>query len=289
MTEIQSGHAGKVFCCIPLRLYVALVGAIFLFWNVGEIFHFLIWYPMHPPAPPRPCTSHNCMQVLTCKGMQDTTRHIREPYLLIGGVIFGAMGLYGAAGIRHDKLEYFAYFLLGLSLVYVLCLLLDSSFLGICEAYPSNVIHQTLLWDVQDIPIMEDKKVTLQEMAHYPYTLVNWQVGTNVWRWSFLISTIYALIALYSSHAAMQLSRLYTDGPIGLGVNYRLGVWRAEVLLKHRIEELMEDELRMNEEAVNEIVGDEPKKKKKVPKVEHLAHEEVFEGPPIMGPRYGTV
>lgn len=240
MTE--DAQVGKACFCIPRRIFVAVVAAVFFFSEVETIVATLIWYPLQGQAPARACTSHNCMQVFTCNGMQDATRHIRQPYLIIGGLIFGGLGLHGAVGINHGHLKTFAYFLLGISFVYAFMIFFDGLFLSACGRYPSNVIHQTLLWDTQDIPILENKKDALKKMDSYPHQLVNWMTEMNVWKWYVLSSILYGLIAFYCSHITMILSRMYLDGPIGLGVNYRLGAWRAEVLLKHRIEE-MESEL----------------------------------------------
>lgn len=211
--------------------------------------------------------------------MQDTTYNVREPFLLLGGLIFGGLGLHGAVGIHHAHLKYFAYFLLAVSAMYVLNLFFDGIFLAYCDHYPSNVIHEVILStplsDIQNVPVFEEKKQVLSEMEVYPRRKVNWLVEHNVWRRYIILSVFYALIVLYCSHVTMILSRIYTDGPVGLGVNYRLGAWRAEVLLKHRIEEMEEDLLYAK--TLQEDVGlnSEPRRSEKAKnaKVEHLAAE----------------
>jgi hypothetical protein len=206
--------------------------------------------------------------------MQDTTYHIRTPFLILGGLIFGGFGLHGAVGINHYHLKYFAYFLLAASAMYLFNLVFDGIFLVYCDHYPSNVIHQVILSTpfsgITDFPILEDKKEVLKALEVYPRRHVNWLVEFNAWRWFVLLSVFYAVVAFYCSHVTMILSRIYIDGPVGLGVNYRLGAWRAEVLLKHRIEQ-MEDELIYGKTFKEDIgLNSEPQQNDKV---EHLAAE----------------
>jgi len=238
----EDALAGNACIFIPRRIFVALVAAMWFFANVGEFFAIMIWYPLTPATQGRACTSHQCLKVFTCHGMQDTTRHIREPLLLLGGLIFGLFGLHGAVGINHIHLKWFAYFQLAIVVLYLFCLAADGLFIHVCGEYPSNVIYQLILSSIPDWPVVEEKKEALRDMEVYPVRLVNWMVERNVGRWNFLLSIFYAAVAYYCSHVTMILSRIYIDGPIGLGVNYRLGAWRSEVLLKHRIEE-MEEEL----------------------------------------------
>merc|ERR1719313_2845593 len=116
----EDAVSGSACLCIPRRLFVAIVAALWCFWYVGDLIFMLIWYPLSPAPPPRACTSHKCLEIFTCNGMQDATRHVKEPFLLIGGLIFGALGLYGAIGVHHKGLKYFAYFLLVVTAMYVL-------------------------------------------------------------------------------------------------------------------------------------------------------------------------
>lgn len=266
----EDALAGKAAFCIPRRAFVALVAAMWFLANVGDVFAIMIWYPLTPATPARACTTHNCLKVFTCHGMQETTQHIREPALLLGGLIFGLFGLHGAVGINHVHLKWFAYFQLFIVVMYLFLLAFDGLFVHVCGGYPSNVIHQTLLSSIPDWPVMEDKKEALRDMDMYPVRLVNWMVERNVWRWNVLLSVLYAVVAYYCSHVTMILSRIYIDGPIGLGVNYRLGAWRAEVLLKHRIEE-MEEELLFGKSAMEDSGMNDAIKENN--KIEHLQAE----------------
>lgn len=169
--------------------------------------------------------------------MQDTTRHIREPFLMLGGVICGFYGLHGTVSVSSSSMKVFAYFLLGIFLIYTSILFFDLLFMEFCGLYPSNVIYQTLLWKPEDIPIQEDKKATLKAMEAYPVRQVNWMVEHNVWRWSCLISLFYAGLSFYSYQIVVRMTRAFADGPVGLGTNYKLGAWRAELLIKHWIEQ----------------------------------------------------
>lgn len=232
----------------------------------------MIWYPMTEQPEPRACASHACLKVFTCRGMQDATRHFREPLLVLGGLIFGLLGLHGAVGINHSHLKSFAYFQLFVTVMYIALIVFDAIFLNLCDHYPSNCIHQMIYSGVEDWPIQEDKKQNLRDMHEYPYKLVNWMVDHNVWRWYVISSVIYALISLYFSHETMILSRIYTDGPCGLGVNYRLGAWRAEVLLKHKIEE-MEEEIIFGKTLREDVGLNELNKKAAEAAVEHLPAE----------------
>lgn len=271
----EDALSGKACICIPRRLFVALVAALWCFWYVGDIFGFMIWYPMAPSTPPKACTSHKCLEIFTCKGMQDATYHVRAPFLLLGGLIFGGFGLHGAVGINHRHLKYFAYFLLAVTAMYSLNLLFDGIFLSYCDHYPSNVIHEVILStplsDIPNTPVLEEKKEILKDLESYPRRHVNWLVEQNVWRWYFLLSVFYAVVAFYCSHVTMILSRIYIDGPVGLGVNYRLGAWRAEVLLKHRIEE-MEEEI-ISAPFKEDLKNSSKNEKVENKQVEHLAAE----------------
>lgn len=275
MDPDQGGYKGAFYgggaacCCIPRRAFVALLAAAWLFYYIGDIFHLLIWYPMMtPPTTPRECTSHRCLKVFSCKGMRDATHHTVEPIWMLGGLIFGALGLHGAVAMNHQHLQAFAYFQLLAAVIYFGFMFFDGLYMEVCDHYPGNVIHQVLFTGIPDFPITDDKKQALNDMELYPIKLVNQHTDMNLWRWYILGSTISAVFFFYCTQVTMLLSRIYTEGPIGLGVNYRLGVWRAEVLLKHRIEEL-EDELVFG---VKEDLGlnDQPKQKDKV---EHLAAE----------------
>lgn len=267
---------GTACFCVPRRLFVVLVAAAWCFWNMGSVFNYMIYYPleggaMEASAERKACTTHKCLEVFTCDGLQDTTRHIREPFLLLGGLIFGAFGLHGAVGVNHNHLKYFAYFLLAVSAMYILNLVFDGLFLSYCQHYPSNVIYTMVLSTpvsgLKDLPVSEEKKATLANMDKFPRHLVNWMVYPNFWRWYFLFAVVYAIFVLYCSHVTRILSRTYIDGPVGLGVNYRLGAWRNEVLLKHRIEE-MEEELVFGIQKDLGVNAEPPRKK-----VEHLAAE----------------
>jgi len=224
-----------------------------LLYHVGTVFYVIIWYPLTPREEPKVCHSHYCFKIFTCRGMQDTTRHIREPFLLIGGLLFAGMGLHGSWSINHKQVKYFAYFLLATSVMYMFNLVADSFFMQVCGDYPSNVIYQTLFWSIPGFPIPEDKKVALMAMERYPVKYMHWFIGGPVWRWNVILSLVLAVTAFYWSHITMILSRIYIDGPIGLGVNYRLGAWRAEVLLKHRMEQIEHDLFAIKSEGLDEI------------------------------------
>lgn len=244
-----------------------LVAACFFLWNGGLILEYMIWWPLMPRVPEKPCTSHRCLEIFTCSGMQHTTRHIREPYILLGGLICGYYGLKGAVGFHYNALRIFAYFLLGIFLLYIFNWFFDLLFMEVCGLYPSNVIYQTLLWKFTNIPIQEDKKATLAEMSVYPVRQVDWMVEHKVWRWSCLLSFIYASLAFYTYQKIAAMARIVFEGPVGLGVNYRLGAWRAEVLIKHWLEQ-EEDQL-----FSNALLNDEDAKQSKYRGVEHLSKE----------------
>lgn len=165
----EDALVGKACLCVPRRLFVALVAALWCIWYIGDIGAYMIWYPMIPSPPPRACTSHKCLEVFSCLGMQDATFHIREPFLLLGGIIFGGLGLHGAVAVNHKHLKYFAYFLLAVSAMYVLNIIFDGIFLASCEHYPSNVIHEVLLStplsDIKNVPILEEKKRNLEGLG----------------------------------------------------------------------------------------------------------------------------
>lgn len=251
---------GNACCCIPRRMFVAILALCWTLYGASICIFWMVWVQFNGDPPPRPCAGHRCMKAFTCEGMIDATVHIREPWLVIGGLVFGALGFYGAWDVQPKSLRYFALWQLATAGFFVFLYVWDGFYLNLCGGYSRNVVDQTITgWDVPRSQEDKVKQLTLQKMEAYPRHATNRYVDGNLWWYYTLFALGVATILFYCSHVTMVLSKLYVEGPTGLGVNYRLGTWRAEVLLKQKMREIetqLEDNVDDIEDAIKEEARD---------------------------------
>lgn len=228
---VEDQLLGKVCWCIPTRIFVSSVAATWVLVAVGKVCSFLISFPFEP-SDTRPCSGHHCREVFTCIGMQATTYHIRVPWLMIGALVFGTFGWYGASHSSAYYVRLWGLYLWCSGWLYVALLIADALFMRVCDAYPVNVIQQLLQWPVRSMLMSEAQKDVLSTTQVFPRTGVDTVLGYAFFNWNFLYMIVVTLILFWLSYKALMVAMHYIDGPVGLGVNYRVGTWRGNILAK---------------------------------------------------------
>lgn len=167
--------------------------------------------------------------------MKDATQNFREPlFTLIGAVVF-PVGVVGAARGERSVLQAVGAFLLAASLAHFLFIIFDMIFIQTCSAYPSNVIHETLLWVLPLLPPSMTGGIsaseTLDRMSAFPMADVNRVVhGFDVSTWYLLAASAWVLLLGYAGVQVRTLGLLAERGPLGLGLHFGLDQWDETIL-----------------------------------------------------------
>jgi hypothetical protein len=173
--------------------------------------------------PPKSCSGLECYEVFSCRGFAWTTEDIRKLMLLAPGCIMFPLGIHAAVHGYRLEMKLVSFYLMILSAVYTACFIANIIYYETCNAYPGDVIDQTLMWPIP-FPLRRAGQDALRRMKFFPMEDVD--KITHDFATMQMYSGIQALLILvliYTTIQVMLLAHLLERGPLGLGVHYGLG------------------------------------------------------------------
>mmetsp|Transcript_9392 Transcript_9392/g.24299 ORF Transcript_9392/g.24299 Transcript_9392/m.24299 type:complete len:300 (+) Transcript_9392:96-995(+) len=231
-------HAyGASFGCLSRRRFILSLACLILVFCVMQIFrwvmkwHFVWDSLLGLPVPPQHtagCTGTQCYEVFTCFGMKDTTYHLREPLVSLAGAVFAPVGIIGAMHGYHPHLTTFALFVAASAALHVGVIVADYAYYSTCNAYPGNMLFQTVLTPPIGALVPMSAATVSQLWATPSFTVPTVDAivgGFNVLAWYFAFAGAYALFLVYAAREANCLAFFAERGPLGLGVHYGLAQW----------------------------------------------------------------
>eukprot|EP00929_Paragymnodinium_shiwhaense_P112376 TRINITY_DN80633_c0_g1_i1.p1 TRINITY_DN80633_c0_g1~~TRINITY_DN80633_c0_g1_i1.p1 ORF type:complete len:266 (+),score=39.73 TRINITY_DN80633_c0_g1_i1:114-911(+) len=236
---------GRALCCIPNRIFCLLV-AIWTFTAAlveASYLVFIKWMWQGRSLTPLHCAGHACTQVATCKGLNPGTYEITRAVMLIGGLVFGYLGISGAH-LRHgSQLKAFSGFLLLKAGVIAVFAVIDAAYYYACSSYAWNVVAGSVLFWWPNWPMSEERKLEIvQGPRWFPDGFMqNDQIEQTIWPLYAAICIIHFGLLIYSANQVSYLAEHCSFGVFGLGANYEISKWRGEKLRKDRFNEFLEE------------------------------------------------
>lgn len=223
---MSEGHAyGRSFFCVSRRLFLlalcfAASGICFI--GLGR----LVLSYIHPQTRSAPdCVGMQCYEVLSCFGLKDSTLHIRRSALVFGAYFFSA-GIYGLVHGLQKEIFRLACCLAVLCAIRFVVLAADGIFVTECDAYPTNVIHESFLEWIPPSPLSSAAQARLSGMSTFPVKDVQ-DITSNfsVLAWYFLESGCTTALLIYAAVEACLLAEVVELGPVGMGAHFGLAQW----------------------------------------------------------------
>lgn len=181
------------------------------------------WAPAHVSG----CSGLECYEVFSCLGMKDATAHLREPLMSLAGAVFFSLGIYGTHHGCRRPLQLLGTFLLVSATLHLGILLGDALYVQTCNAYPRNVIEQTLIQELlPPSPLTPAAQTTLKGMSVFTIEEVQRVTdGFNVLAWYYALAGSLTAFLAYTAYEAHYLGDLAERGPLGLGVHFGIAQW----------------------------------------------------------------
>eukprot|EP00440_Ansanella_granifera_P000209 gb/GFBE01000224.1/.p1 GENE.gb/GFBE01000224.1/~~gb/GFBE01000224.1/.p1 ORF type:complete len:358 (+),score=53.24 gb/GFBE01000224.1/:1-1074(+) len=223
-----------VMCCVRSLAWVVRTG-----FGVGNV------APDLQTQLNAACSGAKCFEVLSCYGLKDTTRHVMEPLMSLSGLVFYPLGLHAAYHTQDLEMRRFGLYLLASAAIHVGVVIADYAYLQTCNAYPTNIISFTLSEQFfPPSPLRPGDQDILRTWSTYPVQATNEQAQFfSIPAWYFAFAGVWAMVFVYASIEALQLSYLMEHGLLGLGVHFGLDQW-SEVLNHDAIRRKLNNERR---------------------------------------------
>mmetsp|Transcript_98899 Transcript_98899/g.251040 ORF Transcript_98899/g.251040 Transcript_98899/m.251040 type:complete len:341 (-) Transcript_98899:74-1096(-) len=228
-------HAyGASLGCISRRSFVLWVSTIMAALCYAQLFKWAmrshLWDSIIGNAwevgPESGCTGLQCYEVLTCFGLQDATRHTREPLATLAGAVLLPLGVAGAHHCYRWHLRVLGLFLAASAALHAGLMFCDAAYVHACGTYPSNMIHQTMVNWMPPSPVTLAAQAGLLKMSSYSFKdVADITDGFNVLLWYYSVAGTLTAFLTYAAMETNLLATLAERGPLGLGMHYGLGQW----------------------------------------------------------------
>lgn len=231
----ESHAYGSSFICVSRRHFILVLCSVATVLCWIEICRFVLRWeflrtvvlgaaPAHELLDD--CIGLACYEVFSCFGLKETTLHIRDPFLFIFGAYFFPLGALGALRGHERDVSQLARFLAAVSACSILIILADGVYINHCDAYPKNVMSQSLLQWMPPSPLSLAAQVKLEGLASFPVKDVDRITDHfDVLAWYFCYAGLLAALLAYAAREAYLLAAIVEKGPIGLGAHYGLDQW----------------------------------------------------------------
>lgn len=227
---------GLSFFCIPRRAFAIFAALVIALYGLAHsVYLFLFEYMAAPMERTLHCHGRGCNDMFTCQGMEEASFHTVIAIRVLGSLIFGSWGIFGAIHGHIAELRYLAAFLLFMAVTLVVAAACDRLYMAACGVYPWNVISEGLIWMYPGLPISDIMKSKIIKMEAYNIRYLNALTGMNVWNFYLLSELPVVLLWAYAAHEVAMLARLNAYGMVGLGANFSIQGWRQEVILKNQL------------------------------------------------------
>jgi len=231
-------YLGTTCFCIPRRAFAVLAALVIALYGLIVTCRLVLWEWLPGPMERQPhCHGRRCDDILTCQGMEEASYHTVTVVRVIGCLVFGSWGIFGAIHGHVSELQYLAMFLASMAGVLVAAAALDGLYMTACGTYPFNIISEALIWVYPGLPIsdiLKSKIMTLQGET-YNIKYLNALTGRNIWHHYLLTELPFVALWAYVAHEVALLARLNAYGMVGLGANFSIQGWREEVILKNQL------------------------------------------------------
>jgi len=228
------------FCCVMTVICVVQMARWLARWHFFDTLVGASWQPAHSH-----CVETSCYEVLSCFGMREATHHVREPLASASGLLFFPLGAYASSFSIRRPLQLVGTYLTVSAAVHAGLVVTDVVYYGTCDAYPENVVMQTLANRVlPPSPLLPAARNQLLQMTSWPADAVDRITGGfQSLTWYIVLAGLWALLLAYASWEARLLGDLVERGPLGLGVHYGLGQW-DEIISHDAVRRHKEREMR---------------------------------------------
>lgn len=230
---------GKSFWCIPRKQFVLLIAAwTFLSAFVEAIYLvFIQWMLEGRSLTPQHCHGHVCTQVATCVGSASGTYDFHSAVSIIGGIFIGYIGLAGALNGDPSRLQLFGNFLLFKLALIATFGVVDTGYYFLCDAYPYNVIADSVLFPYPNWPMPEKQKLQITQAPRwFPTGFMHDAAHEDtIWLLYYAVIAIEIFLLGYTAHHANYLAEHCAFGVFGLGANYEVRSWRDRKIFKDKV------------------------------------------------------
>lgn len=228
-------HAYGTVLCLTRRRFVqasCLVIALVYFAHLSSAFLRLVFQSASDVD--KSCTGTECYDVWTCRGMRDSTQHMRSPMLLLLGFAAALIGAYGGTHGLTWNCNTGGRGLILLGAACFVLILLDILYTHSCSAYPTNVIQSTFMGPFNQYLVGVPASRDLRDMSDYPIESVSKATGGfYILVWYVLMACAWGGFVLFVGLETRFLGSLVERGPLGLGVSYGLNQW--DQIIDHEV------------------------------------------------------
>lgn len=236
---------GFSFFVIPRRAFATLAALVIALYGLSSsCYIFIFEYMAAPMERTIHCHGPGCNDTFTCQGMEEASFHTVIAIRVVGSLLFGCWGIFGAIHGHVSELRYLSVFLFFMAATIVVAAACDKAYMSICNVYPWNVISEGLIWMYPGLPISDIMKRKIVQMETYNIRYLNALTGMNIWHVYLMAELPVVLLWAYAAHEVAMLARLNAYGMVGLGANFSIQGWRQDVILKNK---LRDDLLSANE------------------------------------------
>lgn len=211
-----------VFCCVMAVICAIQLARWATRWHVFDALVGAPWQPVHYH-----CTGTQCYEVFSCFGMKEATQHLREPLSSSIGVLLFPVGAHAAHHGFRRPLQVLGVYLALAAAVHAGIVVADLVYYDACDAYPANLVLQTLVNEVlPPSPLSPAARQQIRQMGSFPAGAVDRITGGfPALAWYVVWAGLWVLVLAYAAREARLLGDLVERGPLGLGVHYGLDQW----------------------------------------------------------------
>jgi len=221
-----------------------VAGAHLFFCGIELLYIIIVQWMLGGSATPQHCHGPKCGDILTCRGMVEGSFETHRILFLMGGVYFGYMGERGAVNGHATGLYQFACFLYSKVALIVFFALWDGAYYGVCNAYPWNVVYESVMMPIPNFPMLEQQKAAIYAGTRWLPVgfLMNEVLESKIWPAYFVRMVPELLFYLYVGSITIYLAEHTAFGVYGLGANMNIygnsmNNWREGLIVKGRHEE----------------------------------------------------
>lgn len=223
---------GRV-CCIKRTTLLIIATFVLTLYSVFTIVRLAIYvYVTQKSLTPNHCSGPRCNDIVSCSGLQEGTWHLKEAVLLLGGLVFGPMGLYGVLHRFPKDVYLLSCFFLALVALYTGIMFTDLLYTRVCEHYPYNIIDEGILWDIPRLPVAPGIKYEIRRMSSFPVAYTNSVTYRNAEHIAITVDVVMIIIWTFLAYQAWIVAQRCYWGRIGLGATFSIEDWRENLLLK---------------------------------------------------------
>jgi len=251
---------GRV-CCVPRRYFCVVLGAAcFSYAFLVIIDQLLFFYIRNISLTPQHCSGHHCYQIVTCKGIQDSTYRLRNIIVIGGGLLLGWQGVLGGMNLSAHQCRMFSFYLLAMVLMYIFNFVADVIFTVSCKSWPYNVVDMVVLWPFpfnhMGIPVSTKVRDEIKLMETYPTYDIWMLTDMELWKWYPGMVLVLVVWWFYAFDGVYKLHLAFDCGLTGLGPNYDLQNWRERVTIQRQAGQLLGHTIGMAKHTYGSVLAD---------------------------------